>query len=61
MKKHLVYAEDILRKLMEYPDNAIYKHTIRQLFDEAVKAHEVTCYLVPSACCCEDEDGDFCD
>lgn len=41
-KKHLVYAEDVLYKLMQHPDNMIYKHELRELIDEVVKEKEVT-------------------
>jgi hypothetical protein len=41
-EKHLVYAEDVLRKLLQYPDNAIYKHEIRRLLNEVVLDSEVT-------------------
>jgi hypothetical protein len=40
-KKHLVYAEDVLYKLMQHPDNMIYKHELRELLDEVVKEKEV--------------------
>lgn len=40
-KKHLVYAEDVLYKLMQHPDNMIYKHELRELIDKVVKEKEV--------------------
>lgn len=39
--KHLVYAEDVLYELMQHPDNAIYKYSIKQLIDKVVEEKEV--------------------
>jgi hypothetical protein len=40
-RKHLVYAEDILYKLMQYPDNVICKTRIHELISEVVTEAEV--------------------
>ena len=63
MKKHLVYVEDILYKLMQYPDNAIYKFELRRLIEEVVKEKEVTIgRVMPSAGWSDtDNDGDIYD
>lgn len=42
MKKHMVYAEDLLQELMNHPDNAIYKWTILELVNKVVREKEVT-------------------
>ena len=42
IKKHMIYAEDILYELMQYPDNAIYKGEIRRLIEKVVDEKEVT-------------------
>ena len=42
MKKHLVYAEDILWELMKHPDNAIYKGELRQIIDKVAREKAVT-------------------
>lgn len=50
MKKHLVYAEDLLCELMQHPDNAIYKFELRQLITKFAEEHEVSIgSLMPTA------------
>ena len=45
--KHLVYAEDVIRELMQYPDNMIYKNELRRLVEKVVQEKEVkACDLV---------------
>lgn len=56
MTKHMVYAEDILYKLMQYPDNRIYKYAIKELIDEVVAEKEITIGMcMPSAACNTEE------
>lgn len=42
MEKHLVYAEDIIQELMNYPDNMIYKCELKRLIESVIKEKEVT-------------------
>ncbi len=59
--KHLVYAEDIIQELMQYPDNAIYKHELRRLVEKVVTEKEVAFNaFFPYAGTLED-DGDIYD
>lgn len=63
MKKHMVYAEDIISKLMKYPDNAIYKYELNRLINEVVAEKEVTLGMcMPTAGWSDiDDDGDIYD
>ena len=55
MKKHMVYAEDILHELMNHPDNAIYKWQILELVNKVVREKEVTIGMcMPVARCGEE-------
>ena len=42
MKKHMIYAEDIIQELMSYPDNSIHKYELRRLVDKVVAEKEIT-------------------
>lgn len=59
----MVYAEDIISKLMMYPDNAICKHELRRLINEVVAENEVTIGMcMPTASWSDtDDDGDIYD
>jgi len=40
-EKHLVYAEDIIYKIMQHPSKNITKGLVKQLVDEVVAENEV--------------------
>lgn len=42
MKKHLVYAEDLLYEIMQHPSKNISKGLIRQCTAEVIKEKKVT-------------------
>ena len=42
MKKHLVYAEDMMYEIMQYPSRDLSKKLIRHCTAEAIKNNEVT-------------------
>ena len=60
-KKHLVYAEDVLYKLMQHPDNMIYKHELRELIDEVVEEKEVAVLDLMYSNTNDNDDGDVYD
>ena len=41
MKKHLVYAEDLLYEIMQHPSSHISKRLIQEYVAVAIKEHEV--------------------
>jgi hypothetical protein len=56
MKKHMVYAEDVLQELMKHPDNAIYKWELRQIVNNVVREKEVTIIESSNTASCVKED-----
>lgn len=59
--KHLVYAEEILYKLMQYPDSELSKHVIRKLVDEVIEENEVIIMPHIGWSDAADDDGDIYD
>ena len=41
-KKHLVYAEDLLYEIMQYPSRNISKSLIKACVDRVIEDHEVS-------------------
>jgi hypothetical protein len=42
MKKHLVYAEDLIYEIMQYPSKSLSKGLIHKCADEVIKEKEVS-------------------
>ena len=42
MKKHLVYAEDLLYEIMQYPSRNLSKGLIRECTNKVISEHRVT-------------------
>lgn len=40
--KHMVYAEDILYAIMQYPGKSITKGLVKQIVEQVVKEKEIT-------------------
>ena len=42
MKKHLVYAEDLVYEIMQYPSKSISKRMIRSCADKVIEEKQVS-------------------
>ena len=61
-RKHIVYAEDILYELMQYPDNMIYKYDIRRLVNKVISEKELPASaFIAYSSYYEEDDGDIYD
>lgn len=57
-KKHIVYAEDIIWALMQYPDSTMSKSAIKSTINEVVKEKEVAIESLMSTAGWSDNDSD---
>lgn len=60
-KKHMVYAEDILWEIMQYPSRNLTKGLVKQLIEKVMDEKEIPARNVSYVRSSDDDEGDIYD